>query len=100
MKVLGCYIRDIKKLFLFEAGIIGFIGGLMGVGLSYLFSHLLNKYGGKFFLPHLHPTAPFIFYPSLFIASIALIFVARLAGRYPENTPTIIATTSAVLRTR
>ena len=48
MKVLGCYIRDIKKLFLFEAGIIGFIGGLMGVGLSYLFSHLLNKYGGKF----------------------------------------------------
>ncbi|MDE7324679.1 MAG: ABC transporter permease [Lachnospiraceae bacterium] len=48
MKVLGCYIRDIKKLFLFEAGIIGFIGGVMGVGLSYLFAHLLNKYGGKF----------------------------------------------------
>ncbi len=48
MKVLGCYIRDIKKLFLFEAGIIGFIGGLMGVGLSYLLAHLLNKYGGKF----------------------------------------------------
>lgn len=48
MKVLGCYLRDIKKLFLFEAGIIGFIGGVMGVGLSYLFAHLLNKYGGKF----------------------------------------------------
>lgn len=48
MKVLGCYIRDIKKLFLFEAGIIGFIGGVMGVGLSYLFAYLLNKYGGKF----------------------------------------------------
>ena len=48
MKVLGCYIRDIKKLFLFEAGIIDFSGGVMGVGLSYLFAHLLNKYGGKF----------------------------------------------------
>ena len=48
MKVLGCYIRDIKKLFLFEAGIIGFIGGVMGVGLSYLLAHLLNKYGGAF----------------------------------------------------
>ena len=48
MKVLGCYIRDIKKLFLFEAGIIGFIGGLVGVGLSYLLAHLLNKYGGAF----------------------------------------------------
>lgn len=48
MKVLGCYIRDIKKLFLFEAGIIGFIGGVLGVGLSYLLAHLLNKYGGEF----------------------------------------------------
>lgn len=48
MKVLGCYIRDIKKLFLFEAGIIGFLGGLVGVGLSYLLAHLLNKYGGSF----------------------------------------------------
>ncbi len=48
MKVLGCYIRDIKKLFLFEAGIIGFIGGVIGVGLSYGAAHLLNKYGGAF----------------------------------------------------
>lgn len=48
MKVLGCYIRDIKKLFLFEAGIIGFIGGIIGVGLSFLLSYLLNKYGGEF----------------------------------------------------
>lgn len=46
MKVLGCYIRDIKKLFLFEAGIIGCIGGLIGVGLSYLAAYLLNTYGG------------------------------------------------------
>lgn len=48
MKVLGCYIRDIKKLFLFEAGIIGFIGGMIGVGASYVLAHLLNKYGGAF----------------------------------------------------
>lgn len=48
MKVLGCYIKDIKKLFLFEAGIIGFIGGVIGVGLSYGAAHLLNKYGGSF----------------------------------------------------
>lgn len=48
MKVLGCYIKDIKKLFLFEAGIIGCIGGIIGVGLSYGAAHLLNKYGGAF----------------------------------------------------
>ncbi|MBQ9118852.1 MAG: ABC transporter permease [Lachnospiraceae bacterium] len=48
MKVLGCYIKDIKKLFLFEAGIIGCIGGMVGVGLSYVAAYLLNEYGGAF----------------------------------------------------
>lgn len=44
MKVLGCIISDIKKLFLFEASMIGLIGGAMGVGLSYLASYFMNKY--------------------------------------------------------
>lgn len=48
MKVLGCYIRDIKRLFLFEAGIIGFIGGTLGVAFSYLARLLINKYGAQF----------------------------------------------------
>ncbi len=45
MKVLGAHIRDIKKLFLFEAGLIGLIGGLIGVALSYGISSLINKVG-------------------------------------------------------
>ena len=49
MKVLGCKVSDVKKLFLFEAGLIGFIGGTIGVGLSYIVSMLLNKYGGDIF---------------------------------------------------
>ena len=49
MKVLGCKVSDVKKLFLFEAGLIGFIGGTIGVGLSYIVSWLLNKYGGDIF---------------------------------------------------
>ena len=47
MKVLGCLISDIRKLFLFEASMIGFFGGMCGIGLSYLASYLLNKYGGQ-----------------------------------------------------
>ncbi len=35
MKVLGCVVTDIRKLFLFEACIIGFFGGTFGLGLSY-----------------------------------------------------------------
>ncbi len=49
MKVLGCKVSDVKKLFLFEAGLIGFIGGTIGVGLSYVASILINTYGGELF---------------------------------------------------
>lgn len=48
MKVLGCIISDIKKLFLFESAVLGLIGGLFGIGLSYLFSYLINEYGSEF----------------------------------------------------
>lgn len=47
MKVLGCLVSDIKKLFLFEAGMIGLLGGLVGVGFSYFASFLLNTYVGE-----------------------------------------------------
>ena len=47
MKVLGCRVSDVRKLFLFEAGMIGFIGGLIGIGLSYLASSFINKYGAS-----------------------------------------------------
>ncbi|WP_250228900.1 ABC transporter permease [Anaeropeptidivorans aminofermentans] len=48
MKVIGASIKDIKKLFLLEAALIGFIGGLAGLGLSYLISFLLNNTGMSF----------------------------------------------------
>lgn len=49
MKVLGCKVADIRKLFLFEAGMIGLIGGVVGIMLSYAASWLLNKYGTTIF---------------------------------------------------
>ena len=42
MKVLGCRVGDIRSMFLVEAGIIGFVGGVVGVGLSYGMSALVN----------------------------------------------------------
>jgi len=42
MKVLGCDIRNIQGLFLMEAGFIGFIGGVVGVGFSYALSLVIN----------------------------------------------------------
>ncbi len=49
MKVLGCYIRDIKRLFLFEAGMIGLIGSIIGIALSLLASWVINTYGTEIF---------------------------------------------------
>lgn len=43
MKVLGCDIRNIQTLFLMEAGFIGFIGGVIGICVSYLISFGINS---------------------------------------------------------
>ncbi|MDR2295742.1 MAG: ABC transporter permease, partial [Clostridiales Family XIII bacterium] len=42
MKVLGANLPDIRRLFLTEAALIGFIGGLFGIALSYGASLLMN----------------------------------------------------------
>ncbi len=43
MKVIGATLSDIKRLFLLEAIIIGFMGGVIGVLLSYGVSAVLNN---------------------------------------------------------
>lgn len=45
MKVLGCLVRDIKRQFLLEAGLIGLLGSIIGILFSYVLSYLINKYG-------------------------------------------------------
>lgn len=42
MKVLGCDIKDIKNMFLYEAGIIGMFGGVIGITISYIISIAAN----------------------------------------------------------
>ncbi|MEG0691481.1 MAG: FtsX-like permease family protein [Oscillospiraceae bacterium] len=42
MKVIGCYLKDIRTMFLVEAGFIGLFGGAVGVALSYGLSFLMN----------------------------------------------------------
>lgn len=49
MKVIGASLKDIKRLFLLESALIGFSGGVFGVGFSYLLSFLINKLGGPAF---------------------------------------------------
>ena len=48
MKVIGASLNDIKRLFLFESALIGILGGIFGIGFSYLLSFLANKFGTQF----------------------------------------------------
>lgn len=42
MKVLGCELGDIKAMFLYEAGTIGLMGGVIGLIISYILSIATN----------------------------------------------------------
>lgn len=44
MKVLGCKVGNIRSIFLMEAGVIGFLGGIVGVGISYGISMAMNYF--------------------------------------------------------
>ncbi len=49
MKVLGCKVYDIRRLFLYEAALIGLMGGIIGIILSYAVSFGINRYGQPIF---------------------------------------------------
>lgn len=107
MKVLGCAIGNIRTLFLLEAGSIGFLGGVIGIGTSYAISHILNNtlpmlmmnnssgFGDLFSMG----TKISIITPWLIIA--ALIFstlVGLVSGFYPANKAVKISPLEAISR--
>ncbi|MBS6954711.1 MAG: ABC transporter permease [Enterocloster asparagiformis] len=47
MKSLGCFVRDIRRLFLLEAGCIGLLGGAAGVAVSWGISLVMNLAAGQ-----------------------------------------------------
>lgn len=48
MKVLGASLKDIRNMFLLESAYIGFAGGILGIGLSFAVSAILNRFGSNF----------------------------------------------------
>lgn len=44
IKVLGCDLRNIRNMFLLESGFIGFIGGTIGVLISYGIGFVMNNF--------------------------------------------------------
>lgn len=88
MKVLGCILSDIRKLFLLESAMIGFIGGITGIAFSYAISILLNKAGISFLEIgyRMGDTASNISIIPIWLAATAVLFasfVGIVSGAYP-----------------
>ena len=105
MKVLGCLVKDIKKLFLFEAAMIGLLGGMVGIALSYGASYAINKYGGPLFSSLMQSSgvydvgdAKFSVIPFWlpFLAAGFAMLIGVLAGYFPARRATKISAIEAM----
>ena len=92
IKVIGAKLKDIKRIFLMEAWWIGLFGGLLGIGLSYLLSFLLNKFNvnlgsSTIWTPEGEMTLDSSYIP-IWLSAVALAFApvaSLLAGIFPSR---------------
>jgi len=87
MKVLGAELKDIKRLFLFEAGLIGLLGGFIGIVLSLGISKLMNKIGVNFMNGGYGDASSISVIP-LWLIGLSLVFsilVGVISGYYPAR---------------
>lgn len=82
MKVLGANLVDIKKLFLLEAGMIGFCGGILGLVLSYLVSFGLNKIGTGMMGPSQSDTGISVITLGLAVSAVIFATVVGIISGY------------------
>lgn len=86
MKVIGCKISDIQMMFLFESGLIGLFGGIVGLLISYgasaLINFLVGASGEMFEAGTKISIIPFWLALAAMIFSI---FVGMMAGFFPSR---------------
>jgi putative ABC transport system permease protein len=85
MKAVGASDSDVKKIFLFESGTIGFFGGLLGLILGWLVSVIINQIINYFMAKQ---GVPYMDYFSFrwWLVSGAIVFsilISLAAGVYP-----------------
>ena len=85
MKAVGASDKDVKKIFFFESGVIGFMGGVFGLGLGWIVSIvinlIINSIATRQGVPHIHY---FTFPWWLCLGAIVFsILISLAAGVYP-----------------
>ncbi len=105
MKVVGCFVGDIRSVFLMEAGTIGFCGGVAGVLLSYFISFLMNYFGFSFSMDSMAAFfgegtgATQVSIIPAWLVALALIFstcIGLISGYYPANRAVKISALTAI----
>lgn len=112
MKALGCYLGNIRAIFLMEAGAIGLIGGIIGAVISFIISVIINIVSSQtqfesvqqFFemLPTImDPASSPVSIVPLWLAGFAVLFsiiIGLGSGFYPANKAVHISALEAIKR--
>ncbi len=96
MKVLGCRLRDIRLMFLMEAGGIGFIGGVIGITFSYILSFIVNTVVGSMDSMDLYMKISIIPFWLVLLGMSFAVGVGLIAGFSPANRAVKISPLSAI----
>ena len=101
--MLGCEIKNIRSMFLMESAGIGFIGGVVGVAISYLLSFILNHVATSMMGPsydmngEVMKTYISIIPVWLAFAGVAFSsFIGMLSGYIPANKAVKISALTAI----
>ncbi len=100
MKVIGCKVSNIRTMFLVEAGIIGLVGGILGVGASYIASIVVNyisaETGGLLgYSSGGAPASIIPFWLSL-VALLLAVVIGVISGLYPAFRATRLSALEAI----
>jgi len=87
MKALGASDGDVKRIFFFEAGSMGILGGLLGAGLGWMIGRIINL-GTNIWLQRQEFRPENFWYVPWWLVIAALVFsvlVSLSAGLYPAS---------------
>jgi len=107
MKVIGASIRDIRRMFLLEAVMIGIMGGVFGIGLSLAGSYVLNNFDVPFLeglggpnmgmMGEMPAGAVSLITPSLLLLALGVAAgVGLIAGYFPARRATKLSALAAI----
>jgi putative ABC transport system permease protein len=87
LKALGAADRDVKQLFFVEAGVMGLLGGVFGVGIGWLIGQAVT-WGTNLYLHRQNLPPAHVFSVPWWLVLLAILFavlVSLAAGLYPAS---------------